>query len=1204
MPSSRSQNRTRTSPAGLCARADLVEALAAGDLETARAIAELSGRIWSPPSPETEVADSRALTQSLAAGSGAAASVTVPQIDALPMSPARFWRVQTLESNLPIAPTEIIRPDVGGAPYSGWTNRPRTAPALIPLAEWRELEPRLRRVLCLFQPGRRPDLDSAVHRISRGRFIDRLPPERRRRWGPRLYLIQDRAERLVPYRSDQFAVQHALSELLPEHALQGLVLHEGQDPAARLAVSGAAGQGLPPPGSLVLVLGDLGCLAGMRSELVHAWQRFGRDLRAAGCVPVALLPAPLELCPVALTRVWDLIPWERPRPRAPEEDREKRAERLLILVSPAVRIEPGLLRAARLLLPPGAADAGTESDVWQRSELLARSPAGAGLSPEHTRRLRCLFAERLPSDLQLGFARLLRAWRAHLPEEIWFEELLNLPEPLRTHPDLAEDQALARRYFAGFAQDSEGAIERMSGADRSWFERLERRAGAAFWGDPEVGHSLQRLSWRIHQEDPDFRPPYELDPAAVETPGVSPKRLKLGQHGNLLELRVSADPEPISGQDSPLAEIWTQNGLVRVTPSWERAPGFWMTCEVPSWASDWGWDDYGAWVEFGIEGKKGQSVIQRMRWIEPGSFLMGSPEDEPERMEWEGPRHEVRIQEGFWLFDTACTQALWEAVMGENPSHFKGSDRPVEQVSWNAVQHFVESINERLPCLGLSLPSEALWEYGCRAGTVTPFSLGTNITPEQVNYDGNFPYAGGKKDLYRQETIPAKALTPNAWGLYQMHGNVDEWVQDAWHDNYIGAPTDGSAWGAGEAGANRVIRGGSWSYTARVCRSACRSRFAPDIRSDYLGFRCARVQVREPGRPEAERTELARPGPRSGSGRGGTDPSRGAGREGEWPRLLRLDIAVSASAELPDAPALEIRSDRETLLLYRCAKPSWASAMGRDRFGLWAEIRIEPSSGEPVVQRLRWIPPGRFLMGSPEDEPGRWDDEGPQHEVTIGQGFWLFDTPCTQALWVALGLKNPSRFQDPARPVEQVSWDDIQQRFLPALNERLPGFVLPAEAQWEYACRAGTQTALYTGPIEIRGERNAPALDPIAWYGGNSGVGFELEDGDDSSGWSEVQYPNPKSGSHPVGKKQPNPWGLYDMLGNVWEWTQDAWHENYQEAPTDGTAWDETATGAGRVIRGGSWSDPARGCRSAYRLRRAPDARDYDLGFRCARVQV
>ncbi|MBK1647295.1 Sulphatase-modifying factor protein [Rhabdochromatium marinum] len=278
--------------------------------------------------------------------------------------------------------------------------------------------------------------------------------------------------------------------------------------------------------------------------------------------------------------------------------------------------------------------------------------------------------------------------------------------------------------------------------------------------------------------------------------------------------------------------------------------------------------------------------------------------------------------------------------------------------------------------------------------------------------------------------------------------------------------------------------------------------------------------------------------------------------------------------------------------------------MGRDRFGLWAEFSIDPSDGAPVIQRLRWIPPGRFRMGSPEDEPGRYDDEGPPHAVTIGQGFWLFDTPCTQALWVALGLENPSEFQNPTRPVEQVSWDDIQQRFLPALNERIPGFVLPSEAQWEYACRAGTQTALYSGPIEILGDANAPALDSIAWYGGNSGVGFELENGQERSWLSDMQYPEGKAGTHPVGRKARNPWGLYDMLGNVWEWTQDAWHDSYEGAPINGSVWESAEAGAGRVIRGGSWYDGTRVCRSAYRNGLTPDFRLINLGFRCARVQV
>ena len=245
------------------------------------------------------------------------------------------------------------------------------------------------------------------------------------------------------------------------------------------------------------------------------------------------------------------------------------------------------------------------------------------------------------------------------------------------------------------------------------------------------------------------------------------------------------------------------------------------------------------------------------------------------------------------------------------------------------------------------------------------------------------------------------------------------------------------------------------------------------------------------------------------------------------------------------------------------------------------------------------------MMGSPDKEPGRWSPEGPQHPVTISQGYWLFDTPCPQALWEAVMHSNPSYFKSPLRPVEQVSWDDAKT-FLQSINEKYQGLALalPSEAQWEYACRAGTDTALYTGGIEILGERNAPALDAIAWYGGNSGEGYELPEGYDSSDWKEMQYRNPKSGTREVGQKQPNPWGLYDMLGNVLEWVEDPWHSNYELAPMDGSVWQSDEAGAARVVRGGSWYDDARYCRSACRLHYDPDVRYFNTGFRCARVQA
>jgi formylglycine-generating enzyme required for sulfatase activity len=277
--------------------------------------------------------------------------------------------------------------------------------------------------------------------------------------------------------------------------------------------------------------------------------------------------------------------------------------------------------------------------------------------------------------------------------------------------------------------------------------------------------------------------------------------------------------------------------------------------------------------------------------------------------------------------------------------------------------------------------------------------------------------------------------------------------------------------------------------------------------------------------------------------------------------------------------------------------PVWASEWGQDEHGVFVAFTLGT-----VTQRLRWIPPGRFRMGSPEGEPGRDDDEGPQHRVYITLGFWLADTPCTQALWETVMNDNPSRFKSPRRPVEQVSWDQVQT-FLQTINTKIPGLdcCLPTEAQWEHACRARTDTALYSGGIEILGQNNAPALDPIAWYGGNSGVGYDLEEGSDSSSWPQMQYPNPKSGTREVGKKQPNPWGLHDMLGNVWEWCADGTRTYSADTVIDPLG--PVDAGAARVVRGGSWSNYARYCRSACRSNGQPDGRLNNVGFRCARVQ-
>ena len=217
--------------------------------------------------------------------------------------------------------------------------------------------------------------------------------------------------------------------------------------------------------------------------------------------------------------------------------------------------------------------------------------------------------------------------------------------------------------------------------------------------------------------------------------------------------------------------------------------------------------------------------------IPAGKFMMGSPSDEMDRYDSEGPAHEVTIKNPFYLGKYPVTQKQWEKVMGSNPSRFKGDNLPVEQVSWDDVQIFIKKLAEMEGTDKYRLPSEAEWEYGCRAGTTTRYFFGGEDSKlgDYAWYYGNSGY----------KIHPIGQKKPNSWGLYDIHGNVWEWVQDKWHDNYEGAPSDGSAWEDGDS-SRRVMRGGGQNCIARDCGSAGRARNDPSNRDAGVGFRLLR----------------------------------------------------------------------------------------------------------------------------------------------------------------------------------------------------------------------------------------------------------------------------------------------------------------------------------------------------------------------------
>ena len=246
----------------------------------------------------------------------------------------------------------------------------------------------------------------------------------------------------------------------------------------------------------------------------------------------------------------------------------------------------------------------------------------------------------------------------------------------------------------------------------------------------------------------------------------------------------------------------------------------------------------------------GDGIELEMVYIPGGTFMMGSPENEEKRSDREGPQHNVTVSP-FFMGKYPVTQGQWRAIASQTnlkvkldlnpePSTFKESyqdidrwQRPVEQVKWTEAVEFCERLS-KLTGKDYRLPSESEWEYACRAGTTTPFYFGETITPELVNYDGNYTYGKSPKGEYRKETTPVGQFPPNAFGLYDMHGNIYEWCQDVYHDNYNGAPTDGSAWEIDDIN-QRVYRGGSWFFIPRLCRSASRDNYNSD-ETDSLNF--------------------------------------------------------------------------------------------------------------------------------------------------------------------------------------------------------------------------------------------------------------------------------------------------------------------------------------------------------------------------------
>ncbi|MFO0926473.1 MAG: bifunctional serine/threonine-protein kinase/formylglycine-generating enzyme family protein [Gemmataceae bacterium] len=326
----------------------------------------------------------------------------------------------------------------------------------------------------------------------------------------------------------------------------------------------------------------------------------------------------------------------------------------------------------------------------------------------------------------------------------------------------------------------------------------------------------------------------------------------------------------------------------------------------------------------------GDGVEMLFVWCPPGTFLMGSPEDEEGRADDE-TQHKVTLTQGYWLGTHEVTQKQWREVMGDNPSNFKGDDLPVENVTWDDCQSFCTKLAGKTG-KRFRLPTEAEWEYACRAGTTTPFHFGQTISTDQANYNGTYTYGRGEKGEYRQKTIPEGSFPANAWGLYDMHGNIWEWCQDWYSSHPSGDIKDPPGPSIGDT---RVLRGGSWDDLPRRCRAAFRCRTDPGHRSVDYGCRVV-LCVDSPTSPPE-----------------GSKPAGAGGGSG-------------ADASTPSLPS-----------------PAEKGSAGKK-----PGERSTVSFGGGVEMKFAWCPPGTFQMGSPEDEEKRDVDET-QHRVTLTQGYWL-----------------------------------------------------------------------------------------------------------------------------------------------------------------------------------------------------------------------
>lgn len=600
---------------------------------------------------------------------------------------------------------------------------------------------------------------------------------------------------------------------------------------------------------------------------------------------------------------------------------------LLAMLAIAVRVEPEVLRGLRQVLLAHNAEAGVaqpglglaaalEQAAWCAPEVSINA-AGLVVRAAFLPQLRQRFAG-LKARLQRATLEVLTNCHRGLAPEINHEEVLTWlahasPQAvaaLRQDADGAHRIGRAQRYLRAFQHElvgDDGVQHGLTPADRGYAARVLGRADPGLIATaPEAyqayAAAVCQPAWAQGRA---FDVPEGIDPQKVAKLLAGARRSQLEQDVAVYQRGASLVAELGAGDaarspgaclarlrlrssvlqatfteagEQPVRTMWSvEHALLRLGPWPAPVRGGRLEIDTgvqrveiagiakPSWASAFGRDEYGVFADFEVPyPRKGEGicVTQRCRWIPAGTFWMGSPESERGRFNDE-TQNQVTLTEGFWLADTACTQALWQVVMGSNPSRFQGKEagtsqadeHPVEQVSWDdiasgfhgsaaaKIPSFLQKLNDLVPGLNAGLPSEAQWEWACRADpsgskASKPYHWGDDISTELANFSGKPDWNDEAPTLGKPlgRTTFVKAYQPNLWGLHQMHGNVWEWCRD-WQGSYEDRPQVDPE--GPPSGSERVLRGGSWLDRARDLRSATRDGYAPAYRRLNIGFRLA-----------------------------------------------------------------------------------------------------------------------------------------------------------------------------------------------------------------------------------------------------------------------------------------------------------------------------------------------------------------------------